>query len=322
MFHIKKTFQSATLLGLCMTTSPALAEAPEFEIHGLLQTWYTYQDDAGSAQAPGAVREEESGFSVRRAELAVKRDTDDPLGFTLMIDVSKNDKVLNDLFITYKFSDAVNLKVGQFLVPTGLQGLWPAGDLWLPERAWVGWRMADFRDIGISVSGQGGPLNYEVAVLNGNGPNTSNSGEVREIAGRVGFQPAPDVTVSLWADRVSDTNLLPERTSWGGDIIWKLEKGTFQAEYGNREYLTDEFGGYLQYGHNLPNDRQIVGRIDYYEGFGLSDNEEIAGEIGFNQFFGEKRDLKFQISLRGGTESGAGDDTSFVSMIAALQYGF
>ena len=49
-------------------------------------------------------------------------------------------KVLQDLFVGYGVSKEFQIKLGQFHVPTNLEGLWPAEHLWLPERSWVGWR--------------------------------------------------------------------------------------------------------------------------------------------------------------------------------------
>jgi hypothetical protein len=177
--------------------SRILAFEPCYEWHTLFQTWGLGYNDGAAVSSPNIEdREEAFGVLLRRAEIHMDSTCDSSFGWKLMIDPSKHlfeedgipgldRKVLQDLYIFACICESLQVKVGQFRIPTSYQGLKGASKLWFPERSWVGWRFGNIRDTGITLSGDLYGADWIVGVFNGRGINKSLKGGMNEVTARL-----------------------------------------------------------------------------------------------------------------------------------------
>lgn len=187
--------------------------APPFEVHGLVQAWYT------------AGEHRQNAFSVRRAEVALLGAISPRVSWTVMVDPSKalalrnsfadvdetpvlvgtrvdqGSNVLQDAFFTVGVTDNLSVRFGQFLVPLSMEGLAPAGGLETVERTLFTWDRArggtfgDVRDIGVAALGTlAGRVEYSVGLFNGLGTGIGSDGG-RGVAGRLVVEPWAGIRV-------------------------------------------------------------------------------------------------------------------------------
>ena len=171
------------------------------EIHGLVQAWYV------------SSQETTDQFKLRRGEIQLKGHVTDNVEFFVMIDptksvsenktvggttvrqLKKDGNILQDLGVTLRVLKNMKLSMGQLKRPIGFEGLQSSSQLELQERAIVSRELSDKRDIGATVQGDVASLKVEyiVGVFNGEGPNTSDTNDKKDVAGILIFKPNPGV---------------------------------------------------------------------------------------------------------------------------------
>lgn len=117
------------------------------------------------------------------------------VGGTTIKQLKKDGSILQDLGLTIQVLKNLKLVMGQMKRPIGLEGLQSSSQLELQERAVVSRELSDKRDIGAEVQGEVLPLKVEyiVGVFNGEGPNTSDTNDQKDVAGILIFKPDPGV---------------------------------------------------------------------------------------------------------------------------------
>lgn len=113
--------------------------------------------------------------------------------FRIMPDFGGGTTTLQDAWLDWKPSDAVQLRVGKFKAPFGLERLQSATDLSFVERA-LPTGLAPNRDLGLQLAGSlvGGKLDYAVGLFNGvpdGGSADSDTNDGKDIVARVFFSP-------------------------------------------------------------------------------------------------------------------------------------
>ena len=171
-----------------------------------------------------------------------------------------------DLWVEANISDAVQVRVGKFKIPYGLDQTSGESNQDFVNRTGGGDYLSPGRDIGAMVHGRfyGRRLNYEVGGFKQDGDNSRSSkivGADTTIATRLTVQPfaedspngAAEIGGSFATSEVSDESLLPNglrgrtvltefnffepvfvkgtRTRWGADIDWTKGPAGARAEY-------------------------------------------------------------------------------------------
>ena len=309
--------------GAVAASEPTNPDWVKFDIHGMLQAWVESIDYDNGIEKTGALN--------KRAEIALVSNTDFQLGWVIMYDLAGgNGKELQDAFITYKVSNALTAKVGQFHVPASLEGIQGAGGLWFPERAFISREgLGDYRDRGFAATGELGLFSYTVGAFNGEGGNADAGTDIRRVAGRGNFKLTPDLIIGFWVDSKEDekdqTGAVTdaEFKARGIDLQWQFNKLAIQAEYATKVEPTDESGAYIMALYKLSDTKQLAARIDTYEIDATLTSariEKSAIDLGINFFFTPKKSFKFQLALRVGEIESAGNTDGFTEVIANFQY--
>jgi phosphate-selective porin OprO/OprP len=113
--------------------------------------------------------------------------------FKLMPDFGQGKSVIQDAYLDAHFLPWLNLRVGKFKGPVGLERLQSARDLIFVERA-LPTDLLPNRDIGAALHGDflGGILSYEVGVFNGSNDGSSgdaDENDSKDVEGRIFAQP-------------------------------------------------------------------------------------------------------------------------------------
>lgn len=207
------------------------------KIGGLLQV-YGENDHTSSVY---------SSFYLRRMELAVSgniysekitfKAMIDPVSKSADIDESGNKNhivnVAQDLFITFSLSNYLNIKLGQFLYPLTSEGLKPSEFLYFSERTLVGSIAGDKRDIGIELSGSASFINYSVAVINGNGANTKDNNNNKDVVTRVVFKPVEGLQFggSGYFGEATENDIDQDKERYCAEFEYKTNQWSLTSEY-------------------------------------------------------------------------------------------
>jgi len=295
-----------------------LASASEsvFEVHGMLQAFIVAIDD-GSGN-------EEMGLINKRTEVAIVSATDSKVSWVIMYDLAGGPNELRDSFVTVKTSDSLAVRVGQFAVPSALEGMQGAGGLWFPERAsFTGGDLGDYRDRGVALMGKGGKLNYTVGLFNGEGHNEGPGESIARFAARGELSVSSDLTLGAWIDTVSDKAMdgMGEVSRMGFDLQWSKDKIAIQAEFGSESEPADKTGFYVMAKYQMSETMSVAARIDTYTNDD-ADSDETGIDVGLTTFCNDDKSLRAQLAVHVGSVDTAGDSVDKNSLIANLQYNF
>jgi hypothetical protein len=278
-------------------------------------------------------------FRIRRTELKFAGDIlgDERFKYTVMIDPAQvtedgtRKSVLQDAYFTlaqipYLPHHAVQL--GQYKVPSEEEGNRSSAKLDFAERSFIGRNIGDKRDIGAMLTGTWPYADYSFGIFNGDGQNTSDTNDQKDLAAKVVLKPLAGVKdwgsleFDVFGYHRPNPELVSEkkRLGWGARYEWqrlslKSAYVLFQdaAAIGN--------GWYGQAGYFLiPKRLQAVAR---FEGFdpneGIANNAERDLSLGLNYFI-DKHNAKAQLNWVHRDEQG--DEVSNDQVIGAFQYAF
>ncbi|GLH72945.1 hypothetical protein GETHLI_14470 [Geothrix limicola] len=218
------TFFRAALVGSALTTlSPLFAQDATPSVHGLLQLWYDQtlhrdlRNDKLATTNSNTYYDLPSNFIenslvIRRAQIQVNGETPGApgLSYLAMLDLAINPTsvnasnsnapynpgILQDVYLTYTFSNAFDLRVGQFKNLQTYEGLASPAELLFAERSQLGRRFADKRDRGIVLGWRFGRPGLQGKASLGvfNGTNDLAAGKANDLnaqkdwAGRIQIQ--------------------------------------------------------------------------------------------------------------------------------------
>ncbi|HEY4231415.1 MAG TPA: porin, partial [Thermoanaerobaculia bacterium] len=115
-------------------------------------------------------------FRVRRFKLYLSGFALDPrLTWRFQADfAAPSDRILDDAWLNWRFSDAASVQGGQYKTPFARQELYNDGIIQFPERALATDAFKPSRDIGVMLAGNflKNQLAYQAGVFGGNGQNT------------------------------------------------------------------------------------------------------------------------------------------------------
>jgi phosphate-selective porin len=221
------------------------------KVFGFLQSQYEYQFLGDSVQKFMHGRDSESTFYFNRARLGVLGSIPYDFSYYFLAEFSPTlgGPYILDAFITYKrFAPWVNVSVGQFKMPFGLELQTPCHGLYSIDRSRVVNELASpFRDMGVLIWGGTGEtelfgmhnkdiFKWQLAVTNGTGQNKFDDNSMKDFTGRLVFQPFEGFGVggSYKTGRYTPVQAgLPqdERTRWGVELSFKRWGFLLQGEY-------------------------------------------------------------------------------------------
>lgn len=157
-----------------------------------------YLDDAGLTSS--------ETFRLRRMRAGVQGNVSPRVGFHFQVEAmgagNNLDATLIQGWVDYRLHDALNIRVGQFKYPFGLEVSTTGPPVWKfvhPSYAsggiaqTLGQEGASYRDLGLQLGGEvdlGTPfvLGYQLMGMNGNGINTVDTDGMKDIVGRTYIQ--------------------------------------------------------------------------------------------------------------------------------------
>jgi phosphate-selective porin len=299
--------------------SPSLAISKAFKLSGYTQVqyvdWKTGVDN----------------FSVRRSRLTLSGDIMKKMHYKIQMDIAKTPTLL-DASVDYEFSKAVQLRVGQFLVPFSLENVTPTSDVDMINRSQPEEKLApgrdnsaQGRDVGISVFGTYSLVEYTVAILNGAGINKPDTNSHKDLAGRVVFRPIEHLAVGgsyyLGKQSAAPEDALVTRDKAGLELALVYPRASLKAEYFYAKDATiSRNGWYVQGGYFvLPGKVQALLKAD-----AVDMNTNLAGDritrytAGVNWFIAGKTKLQVNYEIYDG-EIAKNDNQA---ILAQLQVAF
>ncbi|MFO8053990.1 MAG: porin [Bacteroidales bacterium] len=263
---------------------------PDFQPAGFLQTHFSADDKADNP----------SGFSIHRARFGFTGNISKNIRLSLIagaVEPPENTPALVNAFAGFTIHPLFNLRIGQFLVPFGLEG--PEAIIKNPaiERAFSTRRMNRFRmfrDIGMMAYGKHSFVNYSVAVVNGNGANVTEKLDQKDVLGRLDFTLTEGLIsgFSGHLGTLKDTTGRLSQQRWAAHVEYKNNPLHLRGEIilHDQEIVPESWkhsaGGYLLSNYKIADKWEAIGRYDYlkphareniYQGVTLGTNYLLSG---------------------------------------------
>lgn len=137
----------------------------ELQFHGLIQADARFYNGDNSGATPGPLSD---NFLLRRVEPTLSGSLGKYVGFLVTPEFGGNSPALLDFWGELRFDPAVNVRVGRYKQPVGLENLQSSAAVTFIERG-LPTDLVPGRDIGLQVHGQlfSQTLSYAVGVFNG-----------------------------------------------------------------------------------------------------------------------------------------------------------
>lgn len=270
-------------------------------------------------------------FDIRRARLDIKGAISPRWNYRLQVEFANSVKLL-DAYAEYKLNDYLNVTLGQAKIPFSLENLASSSKLDLIDRsqvveALVG-RGKDVignhsgRDIGVQVGGtifkyEGRAfVDYKIGVFNGQGINTGDNNQHKDIAARLIFHPIKglDISGAIYDGEANIASVNSKRDRYGFDFNYSWQNLTFSSEYIHGEDgQKSKEGFYLQTGYYfLDKKLQIVAKYDTYDADkAVSDNTSTLYVLGATYNF--NNNARFQINYTIKDEQGISVDNNYAA---------
>jgi phosphate-selective porin OprO and OprP len=278
---------------------------------------------------------------VRRARFIVSGNVTSAWEYRLHVEFVSSPKIL-DAFAVYKPFPFLKLQAGQFKIPFSLENLASSKNMETINRSNVVEALVarghdvvgnqNGRDIGIQASGSFWKNNdayivdYFIAGLNGNGINTADNNEAKDLAARLVFHPVKKLEFGASYYNGYDKYGTPEsknhiRTRIGYELSYIYKFASIATEY-----ISGEDGGIKKYGYYVQmsaylykNKLQLVGRYDFLDADSNKKNNsttDYLGGINFN--FNEN--VKLQADITHKEEETFSINNDIINI--QLQFGF
>ena len=132
-------------------------------------------------------------FLLRTARVSIDGKFQDDFGGKLTYDFGNNNPKLVDAYVDYKADPALNIRLGKFKAPIGLERLQSETEISAIERGLTA-NLTPSRDVGIQVSGEVIPqtLEYQLALTNGAASGADSSTDIdgpKDVVARIFAHP-------------------------------------------------------------------------------------------------------------------------------------
>jgi len=245
--------------------APALDTSKPLTLSGYTQLLYT-----GS-------REGMSGFTIKKARVAITGDLLKFLRYKLQIDAVRS-PILVDAQVEFVLDQAANFRVGQFKVPFSQENLASSADVDTVSRSQSVLKLVPGqdigslgRDIGAIFFGKTSIVEYTLGVFNGSGINRADTNRDKDLAARIVFRPSPLLSfgASAYDGRYSATDgVIPvKRDRAGLEAAFHYGPMSLKGEFiMAADGETTRRGWYTQAGYYfLPKKIQGILKFDSYD---------------------------------------------------------
>ncbi len=277
------------------------------ELSGLLQIWYQHQDNDPDQPKP---EEQQDTLRLRRAEVRLSGEMAPAWNWTVMIDpakplkvnqtsatvagekvvtgvsVDQSSNVLQELVFTLRFLKPMMMDIGQFKIPVTEEGLRSSAKLDTMERSIIGRTFGDQRDIGLQVRGDHGFIQYWAGVFNGEGRNTADANDQKDLAARVVVRPWGGLEWGGSAYRGLQGKDLLDKNRVGLELRYSIYGVSLKTEYVKaRDGETDKAGWYVQAGYRFLSRWEGVVKAEGFDpDIDEGDNLQQDYTVGINYF--------------------------------------
>jgi phosphate-selective porin len=272
------------------------------KISGLFQFWYV-NDNAENA---------DDTFLIRRTQLQVSGSINAKFKYLIMVDpakelkenpdysVDQKSRMLQDVILTYVVDKNNSVNLGQFKVPLSIEGLSSNANLDLAERALfmsVG-NYGGNRDIGIMAAGTYPTYEYQIGFFNGEGQNTSDANDGKDVGARLVWKPIPGLHLgmSVYNGSKGDTEVTQDRE--GLETKYEWQQYAIKGEYmKGTDGNIDKKGWYLLASYKLNQKWQGVVRYEKWDPDTSVDNSKDEKDLtlGINYFM-DSNHAKLQLN--------------------------
>ena len=213
-------------------TKATVAGLNRLKLSGYVQARYAWQECVGNSpsagcsynvlehdQKTGAAKAGNPGqdnFFIRRGRFKVVYDADQAQ-FVIQMDITPDGLAIKEGYATLKLPAGWAVDAGLQLFPFGYDvGVRSSSDLDLLERyRGAGYWLKGEYDVGVTVRGANGPINFRGGVFNGNGVQAGghDNDQLKDLIGRLGFDLGM-VTGGLsgWYGKTRDYHVFPNKT--------------------------------------------------------------------------------------------------------------
>lgn len=292
---MRKNFQSglATFLFAALTIMPLHAQKLSFpKISGLLDGRYSWSSED----------KENHGFELRRLRLAASGDLTPRLDYKVQAECEPHVKII-DAYVRWKISKPFSVQFGEFCVPYSIETLYgptnwktivnPTAVSRLNGYRDISGLNVNGRDIGIQVYGDLFPakdgsfdyLTYRVALVNGNGINTKDDNNKKDVAAQVLVRPYRYLMFSAghYQGHYGDRHEKKVRVRTSAGLEWKDSRLTLRSEYlDGKTGGVKSRGAYAQLAYRVHKYVEPVLSYDYFKEDTKTDEYENNYQVGVN----------------------------------------
>lgn len=297
-------------------------------VGGFIQTWYVL-DDSDNLSV-------DNTFRIRRARAFVRGDATPLVSYYLLAEFAGSSATLQNAEIHLKFDPMATLRVGQMKYKFTREGFESAAAMPFITRAnvveavWIqaGRSGGAGRDIGVELMGKTKSpigIEYALAVYDGNGPNTTDNNNNKDIFGRLILTPTPGLEIggSFFTGKEGTTTKLDVQ-GWGLDAQFTRGPIRVRGEYVKGEFdnatgaATEPEGWYIMAGYKVLPNLELLARYDFVDLNTNAAAQEIDQfTIGFTYEF--KKGTRFMVNyIFRDADSGVSSASLFATRPQAL----
>jgi hypothetical protein len=213
------------------------------------------------------------GSKVLGVNKTIGTGTDSLLVTDLSID--QKSRVLQDAALTYTVSPALNVDVGQQILPMGLEGTTSLAQIETIERSNIsadksrGVPLGEVRDIGVAVNGRASQLEYHVGVFNetGDDAGTTDSNDQKAVVGRLVVHPSLVPNIEFGGTGAFEGGPPTQhRERGGGEFQYRDDRFTLRTEaMSARDGLLHRLGWYGLGAYRPTTRLQLAARFDSWD---------------------------------------------------------
>lgn len=273
---------------------------------GYLQQQFTHNTKA----------DDPAKFTIYRARAGISGEIINRISVNILagaVEPPDRDPQLVNAFVDFDIVPLLNIRTGQFLAPFGLEGQEVITFNPAIERSIATSRLnplAMYRDIGIQANGSTDFFNYSVALVNGDGANTTEPINLNDVLGRIGFAPTEQLEIGVSGHlgtyiKGDDPENGQTRIRAGTDLSYESAPLLFRSEFMIREddlpgnTSINQRGGYLLGAYHFTPKLQSLFRFEYHDpDTSVGDDQLTSWTVGINYYFVGQTRISANYELR------------------------
>lgn len=262
------------------------------KISGLVNGRYSWSNEDGN----------DHGFDVRRVRLAATGDITPKLDYKIQAEYETNVKII-DAYVRWKIAKPFAVQIGEFKVPYSLETsygptTWQTIENPTPVAKLNGYQdisglKANGRDVGIlfygdifpSSDGSFSYLSYKAGVFNGNGINTKDNNNKKDVAAQLLVRPIKHLTLSgaHYQGNYGARHEEKVRVRQSAGFEWKDSQFTLRSEYlHGRTGNEKSNGAYATAAYKIGKYVEPVLSYDYFKQDTKGDEYQNDYQVGIN----------------------------------------